>query len=511
LNHRKLFTVLSGLIFLISLAGVAGCNTTLPPTSTVPITPGPAGTLQGTVQIGLETETSDIVLPYQPESYQPRKVMVYFQGSSDPVKQIDIDQYGKYQAELTPGVYTIDINHFENDSANNTPITVKIEPESHYLLDITITTDVAASPVSITPPEGSTLVKREFYYSGRSLWGDTLVAIEGTSQNLYAYNLKTHEKNIVLQIPASVTASGAVIYGNKIVWQSVPSSEVMLGLLSSDIREGPNYDIFLYDMDTKETHQLTDNSRPQMSPNIDGDTVVWLDARNAPPNSSLPVDPVYDIYAYNIKSGMETRITSNTTAERYNGVGISGKYIVWSDVRHAGRQVPMTAEQFTEHPYNTEIYLYNLETSEERRITNNPRTDRMPVIDGNRIIWERDEAFQRNNIYMYDIETGLETQVTHSSFVWYGYSISGNRIVWGDNRASRGSTYDNLITNGEAPCADIYLYNINTKEETRLTGAREWEVWHSPVIFGNHLVFTRAHLVTAGAEPGMFTYVMDVP
>ena len=65
--------------------------------------------------------------------------------------------------------------------------------------------------------------------------------------------------------------------------------------------------------------------------------------------------------------------------------------VVWQDTRNG----------------NDDIYLYNITSGEERRITTDPSNQRNPRIWGDRIVWE-DYRNGNPEIYMYTISTGEE-------------------------------------------------------------------------------------------------------
>jgi len=268
--------------------------------------------------------------------------------------------------------------------------------------------------------------------------------------------------------------------------------------LSSAMKPEPNWDVFILDLETSEVRQLSTEEHAQMTPRIYGDTVIWSDARNQDADK-LPFS--YDIFAYNLKTGKETRITNNTTVNGYNQASISGNYVVWTDMRHADMSVASSAG--SDSVYNNEIYLYDLNTGEERRITTSSQNDQVPEIDGSRIVWLRKTSNQGGDVFMYDLDTEVETQISHSGYVSNGHSLSGSRIVWADARASEGNTSTDVIINGQEPIADIYLYNLEKQKESCLTGARAWQIWTMPVIHGNHIVFM------LNREIGPRVYVID--
>ena len=163
--------------------------------------------------------------------------------------------------------------------------------------------------------------------------------------------------------------------------------------------------------------------------------------------------------------------------------------IVWQDWRYGG----------------SDIYMYDLSTGKETRVTNVTRYRGPPAIYGNIIAWEQG-SYKNPDIYMYDISTGQESLVSSGKF-WP--SIYGDKIVYTDHKdifvydVSTGqetklsidgtqlntlAIYDDKVAwadfSGEK---DIIMYDLSTGQETRVTtNPREQ---HSPEIYENKIVF----------------------
>ncbi|MFH1777300.1 MAG: dockerin type I domain-containing protein [Candidatus Omnitrophota bacterium] len=93
------------------------------------------------------------------------------------------------------------------------------------------------------------------------------------------------------------------------------------------------------------------------------------------------------------------------------------------------------------------------------------------MINGNRICWE-DNRNGNFDIYLYDIQTGEETQITTDLSDQRSPVINDNQICWEDYR------------NGNA---DIYLYDIHSEQEFRIT--THFSNQSNPRISGNRIVW----------------------
>jgi beta propeller repeat protein len=369
------------------------------------------------------------------------------------------------------------------------------------------------SSPDITAPPGSWEVGENLQYSQECVWEDTLVGLElyqansesldgllVPRQNIVVYDLNTRERKQVIKPPEGRMMDTPSIFGNKIVFAAVERDDFLRMGLSSKFDPSPNYDVFLYDLETNRMQQLTTEEHGQRSPRIYGATVVWLDARNQP---LTQYPPPFDVYALDLKTNQETRITASATAEGYNQISISGNLVVWADMRHA--DISITNHSSNDPKYDNEIYLYDLATNREHRLTNSPRNDQCADIDGTRIIWLRQEDYQKADVYMYDLTSRQETQVSHSGYAAFSPSIYGDRIVWTDASSSKGNTDNDSIGNGQSPGSTIVLYDLNMQKETQLTPAEAWKVWFLPVIHQEHVVFTWSR------QRGGVVYALDLP
>ena len=136
---------------------------------------------------------------------------------------------------------------------------------------------------------------------------------------------------------------------------------------------------------------------------------------------------------------------------------IWGANVVWTDYRNA-----------QSNSDNLDIYMYNLLTRTETRITNAQNTQTAPSIWGNTIAWvDYRNGSGNEDIYMYDISTGVETQVSSRPGGQRPPVVWGNKIAYQDN-------------------GGIYLYDISTKAETVIASG----TFGQPAIWGSRIIFT---------------------
>ncbi|HTY15496.1 MAG TPA: PKD domain-containing protein, partial [Methanoregulaceae archaeon] len=205
--------------------------------------------------------------------------------------------------------------------------------------------------------------------------------------------------------------------------------------------------------------------------------VVWQDHR----------DQNFDIYLYNITTGLETLITPDTPGSDQMHPAIYANYIVWDDNR--------------DQTYGNEnIFMFNLEGKITSKITGNipASLNIKPKIFGNRVVWTGRQNGVASDIYMFTlgpVQTPLvsdfSVNVTKgivpftvkftgkstgnpSSWRWdfgdgntsteqnpvYTYNEAGqfSPSLTVSNPYSRDSTTkENLITAGTAPCTKFSM------------------------------------------------------
>lgn len=143
----------------------------------------------------------------------------------------------------------------------------------------------------------------------------------------------------------------------------------------------------------------------------------------------------YDIYLFDLTTFRERRLTTDSSWQRLPA--ISGTNVVYRDDRSG----------------SGDIYLYDLATDTERPLTTNAAAQSSPAISGTRVVYQ-DSRNGNSDIYLYDLATGTESRLTSDSSDQWSPAISGLNVVYMDNR------------NGNR---DIYLYDLATSTEKRLT------------------------------------------
>lgn len=234
--------------------------------------------------------------------------------------------------------------------------------------------------------------------------------------------------------------------------------------------------------------RITTNSSIQAEPRINGNIIVWTDYRNGGSNR--------DVYMYNLANGTETQITTNPYDQFFPDV--------------YGNRIVYTGRSTSNSPPH--IYLYDLSTNSETLLTNNSYMQTLPSIYGDKVVYS-DNRSGNWGIYLYNLSTNTE-QIIANVGDWP--QVSDNYIVWMNGTGGIYKTYYYNLNSGSAqaiassnsdqmypyvygtkivyagravaggPDWDIYLYDILTGTETRLTSASGVQTT-KPSIAGNYV------------------------
>jgi len=300
---------------------------------------------------------------------------------------------------------------------------------------------------------------------GPSIYGDKVVW--SYWDKIHLYDLKTGNDTIIT-VPDHYYAQHPAIYDNRIVCclYNVNENPVrartyvydILNSTSSLITENVscdfdiyndrivwvterNYktDIYMYDISTHTQTQIVTNISSVSNPAIYGNKIVWVGSGGNGTIIDKHNNSRYrsDIYMYDLSTKKETRITTSGLA---SNPSIYGDRIIWQDERNLDVLTRGIGD----------LYMYNLSTSKETRLTKSGSA-RNPSIYNDRIVWQDS---RNENIYMYNLSTQKETQITTSGSA-YSPGIYGDRIVYADNRQR--------LPPGDGYFDDIYMYDLTAK------------------------------------------------
>jgi TolB protein len=176
-----------------------------------------------------------------------------------------------------------------------------------------------------------------------------------------------------------------------------------------------------------------------------------------------------DIYGYNLETSEEFQITTDTSDQE--NPAIYNRVVVWEDRRQG----------------NADIYGYDLDSHQEFQITTDPKQQTAPEIYENIVVWQ-DNRNGNSDIYGYNLETHEEFQITADESSQHFPTVYGEIVVWEDCR------------NGNK---DIYGYNMTTREEFQMTS--EFRDERFPIVYRDVVVwntYPEVHPEVACTLPG---------
>ncbi len=251
------------------------------------------------------------------------------------------------------------------------------------------------------------------------------------SWDIYYYNISRPDLGAYPMIDFPGNQEHPRIYENLLVWQ--------------DDQGGNSYDIFMYDMNTFDLTQITEEDFNQYNPDIFGNYIVYQDNRNG--NE--------DIYMYDIFNKKETRLTDDP-ADQQNPT-IYGSRVVWEDNRDGNWSLYMYYINYwpgsAYDNYNWKIYT---SCNTDCPCYRSSYDERNPRIWGDSLIFQDN----RNGngdwdlcLYsFYNYTNGKTIPLVTEDKNQINPAISNNRIVWQDERDWNGaSDYEADIWMWERP------------------------------------------------------------
>ena len=284
------------------------------------------------------------------------------------------------------------------------------------------------------------------------------------------------------------------------------------GLLSDvygDNAVGINDDgeLWLRNVRTGEARQLTDDGHYKWGAALSPTHAAWIDRRR---DIQLPEDGggtklTADVFVMDLLTGEQRRIT-DVPANRSH-LRISGSWLVWQDNRNELRE---RLERY-------DIYAYDLRSDREIPVAVGPGNQRHPAIHGDIVVWSdnrnssqigtRAEGChnlpdRRCDIYSYNLATGEEKLLVQTGNNNGSPSIHGNLVAWQQYLEAGGSI--------------IVLLDLSTGERRDIGSGGRSET--RPLVSGNHVVWSVRETCDVGgfssffrnkSATGAFAYRLD--
>ncbi len=250
------------------------------------------------------------------------------------------------------------------------------------------------------------------------------------------------------------------------------------------------FSLYLYSLASGEKTLLVEQTGDKFEPTIEADKIVWVTNDNGKKYLTLynisdqtsqkitsPASYQHDTHPFiqdNKVSFIRWQLKSNTSQAILYDLGT--KQLTYAD----GVKSPQQTNQ--KHFGQTivwqdgrnnlaEIFLRDLSSEENASVnlSNNGLNHYFPKVSGENVIWDT-----KNSVYAKNIATTSLQIIGSESYANFYSSISGNNVVYQSNRSNN---------------YDIYLYNLQTKSEIRITTSASND--ESPSLYNDVLTWRR--------------------
>ncbi len=211
-----------------------------------------------------------------------------------------------------------------------------------------------------------------------------------------------------------------------------------------------NWQVFGMDLTTSNAPPFAISNQGGQNPRTDGRFVVWQERR---------VDGNWDVWYHDpLTRALPIALTDTPDLNEVNA-SMDWPWVVYQYQPVGNTNAPWL------------LRARNLATGESLEVSPSTQDELDPAVQAGRVVWQdfRDVGF--GEIYLKDLETGEERRLTTNSFGQYHPALFDRWVAWQDNR------------NGEV---DIYGFDLTRDVEVRLTDSAENEA--RPFVDGPWLV-----------------------
>ena len=159
-----------------------------------------------------------------------------------------------------------------------------------------------------------------------------------------------------------------------------------------------SYSVELYDTLKGTTSKVDSTKSWQCHSRIEGDKVVWTDLRNSTYSCYHPKKA--DIYLRDLSTGKTIAVTTHSAQQMHPDV--DGDWVAWEDYRNNSDPNPGHFKAKT-----IDIYAKNLSTGKEYKLTSGPGRKLQPRVAGQRVFYRMLDAKKRASVFMVDLKALL--------------------------------------------------------------------------------------------------------
>lgn len=164
-------------------------------------------------------------------------------------------------------------------------------------------------------------------------------------------------------------------------------------------------EIYLYDVATGVTHQLTSNEYADFNPHVSADLVTWIGYPSPGAEG--------EVYAYWLEDGLTRRLTDNS--QRETSLHATPEGVVWAQYQ----------------PYRgTDVYFWEKGASQPRRISWNPYMEAMPCSNGDWLAWGMGSSSLPMEIILHHLPSGVTRRITQDYVSDAAPTLGDDLLAW---------------------------------------------------------------------------------
>jgi beta propeller repeat protein len=202
---------------------------------------------------------------------------------------------------------------------------------------------------------------------------------------------------------------------------------------------GVDADIWYTDLSTDQPYPVSTAPGDQQLTGVSGSRIVFTDWNSM------------DMQVFDVATGQTANLT-NPAGSNSLDPAIGGNLVAWTDDRDG----------------NAEIYAQDLSTGEERRITSDALVDESPAVGGGIIVWERCDGYACD-VFAYDWATGETKQLTATPYASERFpDVYGRTVVF---QREQGTPIDkNIVAVNLDTDAERVLDLAGDQENAHISG-----------------------------------------
>ena len=289
--------------------------------------------------------------------------------------------------------------------------------------------------------------------------------------------------------PISLTGFNWTSVAHREYWPTDLSGDLSVGLGGTGINRS-DWGVFLVNVIDGDKKRITEGGHELTEVVVSGKYIAWADqSRQIEIPGSTARNRVsrlsVDIFVMNLSTGEQRRITD--VPARRHSLSIDGDMLVWQDNRN----------EIGEHRSHYDIYAYDIEADEEIAVEVTPGAQRSPSISGDKVVW-LDEGGDSARVMLHDLSDNETKIIDASTDPESPPDIHGDYIVW------RGHD-----KNGERA---LYLHDLTDGQQEVIASPRTGRA-DSPIISDNYVVWTviwDCDVISNIMPDDMGVYVYDI-